>query len=751
MTVLVLSFDVGNHVPTELTQLIESNRFLLDEIKEARVQYEPAYTMLGSPQQGSADAILSIEAIESYLEIPFDKFLLHDVQRDLADGHSHHEIQHGFQYEIDLSLSRLIIIYTQLHKIACAHRNEDIEFRFYSLAGNNEELAQLAGFFNAYPEMLPKNLRLNLNNPGLSEASSSSQQLALIQGCGFIDWSYRDTALAMIQFARQSTNSPISEITNALTQGLLTRKQPEITLQLKGSIKEIKQSDETFSANMAVVAEGLTNLGNIALRKNDREFLNEAILHYRAISQPTELWQLCVPSNIDTCSQYELNQFFINVDKLTATDELNVVWTNRLKSYFWITSNHARLEDIIVKNSKINMQFLRHLQASNTQLAIGALLIMPFQRLTKLPLFSGSWSKSLRDGFLSNDHPALRAVEGFDSKMTGLLGSFNQIIEAKEHEEGLKRNNKRRTATLVNSTDLANKLIDQLVEPTTLQHSSSEGSEIASSSSVDVLSNSEQLLSDTSVSSPLPGLTILIESANESENELDEEELLLPRMQLVQANVKSQLELTEEHLIQLKDNLLEGIRANRFPVWGGFFAGSKLQCSDGSIKKVPAHISEFMKQITQVESGQVDSISACQRIIELAALAEKASHIRRSVSTHTLYETMFSNMGIDSIASLAAIREIAIRGKEYWQTMIHQRPTTVNRILALIDDPTHSPDERLKQVLVIAHKASLLNGEPLNLRSQITENFYAELRSFLVFKDVGAINYADNRTLDMGA
>ncbi|WP_133127380.1 hypothetical protein [Legionella nagasakiensis] len=226
MTVRVLSFDFDGclfneaycDAPSDNKNIITHNQAFLERIKAENQDFRQITAFIGSNRQSceidrvcttefKGSCFPEISIICDHLGIEFDPLLLADICGDLPDGTSYARAMDkeytGEHSSWVFDLSKLTILYAQIHKMANKHSDEPIVFDFYDDKGMkcrdeaDDLLEYLHQFFKTYPQLLPANVTLRLNH----YAGDDITPYESIQGTGNIDPNYRQTILDMIHIA----------------------------------------------------------------------------------------------------------------------------------------------------------------------------------------------------------------------------------------------------------------------------------------------------------------------------------------------------------------------------------------------------------------------------------------------------------------------------------------------------------------------------------------------------------------------
>ncbi|MGQ3890463.1 hypothetical protein [Legionella sp. CNM-4043-24] len=663
MTVRVLSFYL-NPLQTE-------NHNWLQQTVGTRQDYSRCYTMA----EGATPTADIVASFSEELTAIFDSFQVSSIWSGSHSPRSHAASSTAVSDMPLVDASCLLPLYAQIQKAACAHPREQIDFDCFIEPHLQDNLRR---FFTSHPDMLPRNVRLRL-------VSDSTEEQEVIPGSGVIDWNYHQSVRDMARLSREQQSDQV--VLHIQPGHNFIRKNPTVTQTLKGSLKEVQSTDMMFAAHMSNFVQALRELPRRNFTQSECELLDTAIWHYGVMATPTDLWQICLPEKpvdnaephpLDVYTQEAINQIFMRMQELTDDKSLSRAWADRLTSYYWVVCNLEKLSGLIQKNTTVVTCLQSSLGKLNEVSLARDLVPMPYQRLTKLPLFTQTWVKQLGEGFLPGGHPVLQAVTVFNDKMTQFLVSVNEVKGAQE-TRGL--------------------------HEMTISHDESAAD-----------------LTRVLLRTPSPDM--------EQDEPISTSDIL-----------EQQSELATEALADLKSIVLDGLDRNFWRVRGGLFAGTVIQLDDGTSRRVPAHIAGFWQQIRRAENDVSESYGAAVSVIKMAMLAASAPHRRRAEHTRQLYDSIFDVMSVDINASLNAML-LAFVGKDrrLWKTRWDERPTTVVAMQNILYDEEMAPAERLKRILTLTCRAELSNGRLFNFRSDNTKNFYASLPNCLVFKEQPALD-----------
>lgn len=223
MRIRVLSFDFHGCLYIERQQfrmfsVVEENKQFLDTIKNQQQQFGKTITLIGSSSQAYDDragfddtalCFTEMPRLSEYINSEFDTFLLSDIYNNLNDGDSYKmAIQKirgeqpgcleglsglfsGFFYhtkrtEDYYDVTKIEMLYAQMHKIAHQYADDEIQFYFYN--GDKDVLNHLKSCFDEN-NRLPRHVTLYLCQYNGREV----QNYASISGCADLDKDYRET------------------------------------------------------------------------------------------------------------------------------------------------------------------------------------------------------------------------------------------------------------------------------------------------------------------------------------------------------------------------------------------------------------------------------------------------------------------------------------------------------------------------------------------------------------------------------
>ncbi|KTD63347.1 hypothetical protein [Legionella spiritensis] len=207
------------YLASEKPDVIEANRSLLDEFSRAGEEYNGTTVFLDSNRQSIGDdndnaasnetgsSYPCLLKIGDYLKADVDTFLLPDLYNDLEDGTTFaHALtlldEASFDYDPDKfrkadrkewlhDHSKLTILYAQIHKFACEHPSDTIDFYFFD--DREVLLAGLHDYFSNNRLMLPDNVTLHVcgyQGPGAEPLVTYYKP---ITGLGQIDKDYKNS------------------------------------------------------------------------------------------------------------------------------------------------------------------------------------------------------------------------------------------------------------------------------------------------------------------------------------------------------------------------------------------------------------------------------------------------------------------------------------------------------------------------------------------------------------------------------
>lgn len=268
MTVRVLSFDFDGclfnqaYIESSDKDVLFHNRAFLDAIKCDNVLYSKNIVFVGSNRQSFALDLLNYYAQYRYkgscypalrkiaddLDAELDSFLVADIFGNLeagvsfslgvkADPNDNHA-------DCKFDMTKVSILYAQMHKIAYENPKEPIAFEFFDDKG--EILGSLEHFYNKYPELMPENVCLRLNH----YAGKNLSKRVEIPGTGFIDSNYRQTVKDMVQIASRAVGIADEDVMGNInvmrfvTPLLLNNRKPFVHLNMTFAVNALINNEE---------------------------------------------------------------------------------------------------------------------------------------------------------------------------------------------------------------------------------------------------------------------------------------------------------------------------------------------------------------------------------------------------------------------------------------------------------------------------------------------------------------------------
>lgn len=341
MTIRVLSFDFDgclvNQAYAENRDIIASNQQLLDAIKENNTAFDKIYTFNGSNRQSWAinqwdenkveSCFPAMQRISQYLNVDLDTFLLADVFGNLEPGTSFQRATNknyrGSHADWTVDMSKAIILYAQIHKIACEHACDRITYDFYD--DDKSKIRELSTFYHRNAHLIPCNVTLRLNH----YAGADMTLIGECQGRGFIDENYYERTKALTNQAKVVSENEINVARYASPLELTVRKELNITLA--DALKEITDKYLMFDAK----AKQHFDENQCMIEQSSRYY------HYKNAAKATSDFKL----RIDTA----LYNYFIdnNEQQLRAAVDNATNWAlnselknyrGHLKEILWYTS-----------------------------------------------------------------------------------------------------------------------------------------------------------------------------------------------------------------------------------------------------------------------------------------------------------------------------------------------------------------------------------------------------------------------------
>lgn len=292
MGLRVLSFDYDgclshiNYGVDKPATILSINEALFSAIRERNTDYRENIVLVGSNRQSLAidltghvqnengSCFLQLEQVAKVLGARLDKFLLADIYGDLPagtsfdkamdtylNGASKLELSEHASFELDVS--KVNIIYAQLHKIACDFPGEEVAYYFYDdkLTKHHKTnpnasspclLLKLHAFFSTYPELIPPQFTLHFCH---YKGARVDMLPAIYAPSGnFIDANFAETVKEMTQ-KTPANDKGILKVVKHITPADLTKRQPlNSTGSALADLKPTRQKSRFFPDEKLEVA-----------------------------------------------------------------------------------------------------------------------------------------------------------------------------------------------------------------------------------------------------------------------------------------------------------------------------------------------------------------------------------------------------------------------------------------------------------------------------------------------------------------
>ena len=230
--------------------LLAAHRTLLDRLKDENKNFDEVYVVLGSNRQSKSVDLFNkergpscfpvMQIICDYLSegthnTHLEPMLLADIEDDLELGTSFEKALNdpsdssAGHSEWRFDTSKITIVYSQAHKIACDTPGKEMTYDFWD--DNPDVLNETAEFYKTYSDLLPEHVTVNLH----LYAGKGEMDFASIKGTAkYIDSNYRKTTKELAELAAGSAkeagyNYMFSVADNLLALG----KQKNLYQELK--------------------------------------------------------------------------------------------------------------------------------------------------------------------------------------------------------------------------------------------------------------------------------------------------------------------------------------------------------------------------------------------------------------------------------------------------------------------------------------------------------------------------------------
>ncbi|MCX7117687.1 MAG: hypothetical protein NTW94_07280 [Legionellales bacterium] len=196
--------------------VVRQNMVFLAGIISGNAAYDAIVTMVGSGRQSKlhddngfdfrGSCFLALGLITNYLKVKkgqtvsMDGFILADIYGNLPPGTSfknatERTIPYSEHAKWVFDITKVTILYAQMHKQAMDHPSDDIDFDFFD--DRIDILDALKDFFSTHHELIPKNVKLQTH---LYSGGPVTPMIS-INGSGCIDVNYANTVKQMANIA----------------------------------------------------------------------------------------------------------------------------------------------------------------------------------------------------------------------------------------------------------------------------------------------------------------------------------------------------------------------------------------------------------------------------------------------------------------------------------------------------------------------------------------------------------------------
>ena len=258
MTLRVISIDFDgclfnyNYLHSVDKDVIKYNQSFLNTLKQQSQAFAQTITMIGSARQSkeldmrgarknnTGSCFLAMQHITRYLTATFNPLLFSDIIGDFPEGTSYKRLtsNHAHQEKHACAMfddNKIMILYTQMQRIALQTPMESITFDFYD--DRHDILNSLNRFFKENPDMIPSHISLRLHQ----YAGQNINPVATIQGMGPTNHNYRQTVIDMLE----GWNSPLKVDDYSKSPLIFPTKKTE-TLQAYIKTLQVKDDQTAF-------------------------------------------------------------------------------------------------------------------------------------------------------------------------------------------------------------------------------------------------------------------------------------------------------------------------------------------------------------------------------------------------------------------------------------------------------------------------------------------------------------------------
>ncbi len=523
-------------------------------------------------------------------------------------------------------------------------------------------------------------------------------------------------------------------------------EKPEAYNQLQQQFFEFRDMDSKLSEyaiNSAITLDQL-----LSSTSSNNPLITELKQHLTTIKDEQDgLWSKIITQDGN------LSDTFQSINETLSSSEKNEAYKKRFAACYWITQHYLTL-----------LPLLKQLDASGSKFTrIESSLASIFQFLPRQALLINDLLKKATKDW-PDDGKAMQSLHSLNRKykrLNTLMDLSISVLQGKNTSPALIHH------TLESNPHVVASALEASSIPLPKQAQINDSNDNAITAMLEDNGNDETLPSDDEWDAKLADLgnsltalqaspphpcdtdTSLEEEnifdiSSDSSSDLGDESMTDDPLSMMttpanaEYSPRNSLDLdapAKAAIAKLQDILNNEVR----PVRGGYFAGYRFFKKDGSSVQIPEGESQIRFAIAELDRKKDSSIQyPYQNLVgKIATIAITAEHDKplfnlRTPETSHFYSTILETLNIDIDASIKIIRDFILsKDKVFWGTRLHDRPSTVNKILSTLENDGLDNEHKLKKAIRLAHEATENNSF---LRSANTEAFYHTLLASLAVK-----------------
>lgn len=334
-----------------------------------------------------------------------DCFILGKISRPIPD-----ELQRRLELSSlnpdwkDASL--FIYLYEIIHKKLLD--NPDLNINFSCYINSKIIYNKLKIFFTNYPEMIPRQVSLELVNfHGIEKVTIQGKR-------ELVDLNYMNTISTLYQYCLSGQNEALCVTDQMDAAALKTLIKREQSLEyLRNDFMELLNQEKTLGVRAKTAAYLLHEISKKLPASPEVELINEAKKHFLQIGEQSFFWQQYMPGWDQLAYENNIMATIIRCDNALMKGEK--CWYETMESCVWISLHYIQLVKLIQE---------KRLWKSKQDLKL--LLTTPYQYMLHVALSTNEWSKHF--AHLPADNPERKAADNIQQKLQRILYVFKLLL-----------------------------------------------------------------------------------------------------------------------------------------------------------------------------------------------------------------------------------------------------------------------------------------------------------------------------------